>query len=411
MEAGRDLLAAVDQAVVEHRFVGRTLFVLTSQLPSQILGFPTASVLKMEADELSEAMKYEIETLAGIEIENLLLASRPASLIDDGETRFWVNAIRQTEYQELVRRLVVLGAKSVLVAHPAGLMQFDPTTPGVRQEIWGSMVFEFDQATQRLNQIRRAQDLVGNADPDACWVRGDGLLDLAIPPSVDLSDTETLKRGLASAIKELASLNRSRIPIIQPDRKRAAVNLRPMITALLAVVAAMGCYWHRNVATNYSDWFDKQTTILAQPAADKKQYDAEIVKLLEQQSQLETDALTAGTELKRVQFFLDHQTDRYPKLLKMLIDLRSPEMVIQQLTPDKIGLIVGGIAFDGKAVSDFAHELGSLTTALGWKVSGDRLEGEQKMETGGPWNFQVTLQDIGPADAPVVPERVVTKNE
>jgi hypothetical protein len=195
---------------------------------------------------------------------------------------------------------------------------------------------------------------------------------------------------------------------VQPERKRSAVNWRPLATAALTMAAALGCVAHWNWIHDQTTRLERRLTELAIPAADKKRYDSELVKLLEEQSKLEADSLTATTELKRVQFFLQHQTDRSPKLLQMLIDLRSPEMVIQQLTPDKNGLVVGGISLNGEATQALANKLRSLTTPLGWKVAGVRQEGEQKMTSGGPWNFQVTLQDIGPFDAPPAVERAVT---
>ncbi len=412
LEPGRDLIATLELVANEPAPLGRKVLVLATQLPSHLLRFPVATVHSMHNDELREAMKYEIETLVGIEIENLLLAYRSAAPQNDEEARFWVTAIRQTEYQDLIRRFHALGVKQLYLAHPAGVFSFAENA-GVRKELWGGTVFEFDGISQRIRGISRANPDTGATDEDVFWLWGDGrAAHGSSQPAVELSDAGALQVALAGTLRELTYPDKFRAPLIQPERKRSAVNLRPVLAAALALLAATTCYLHWNWMQSQTAYLAVKSQEIARPAVDKRRFDSEQLKLLDQEKQLEADSLSSGLELQRIQFFLENQRDRIPKLLRMLIELRSEEMVLQHILSEKGGLNVGGVSLNGEAAQALATKLRPLVAPLGWKVAGVRQEGLQKMTSGGPWNFQIALTDVGPFDKPVAPtEQAVTTLE
>jgi hypothetical protein len=145
----------------------------------------------------------------------------------------------------------------------------------------------------------------------------------------------------------------------------------------------------------------KQIEEIKKPAEEKKQFDSQLISILETRAEVETEDATLGDDLQRVRFFLENQSNRIPRLLDLLVELRAPEMVIEKITGSEEGISISGISLNGEAAQALAKRLREKAVPLGWVVNPARQEGQQKLTTGGPWNYEILLTDTGPFESMV----------
>jgi hypothetical protein len=135
--------------------------------------------------------------------------------------------------------------------------------------------------------------------------------------------------------------------------------------------------------------------------------------ILEQRAVVEVEDTALGDDLKRISFFLDNQRNRFAKLLNLLIELRTEDLVIQQIGGTEEGVLITGISLNGEAAQALAKRLRERAVELGWAVNPARQEGQQLMTTGGPWKYEILLTDTGPFESAVQPRKksgLITKS-
>ena len=93
---------------------------------------------------------------------------------------------------------------------------------------------------------------------------------------------------------------------------------------------------------------------------------------------------------------VDVQADRLFKLLELAVACHTSDLRVDRIRPDESGLVISGIALNSESPQDFANKLRPEAETLGWKVSPATLTGQRKMTSGGPWNFEIALQDMEP---------------
>jgi hypothetical protein len=358
----------------------------------------------MSAEELGNALRFEVETLSGIEIDDIELAYTLAEERSSTETRFWLNVVRRDEFEQFAGMMKVAGVRAFEVGHPAGMIGGE--LPGSQaDEIWGSNFFRFRGNDHRLTDIQRTPeaDALANETVSVAvkWSEeGEGQTAMApLTAHHNLCHESGIRQWLQQVISRLSS-GPHNVPLIQRQRLSTGLNWRPIAATALAGLVFIGCVLHRNWLLTQTQALEIQTSQLTELTERKLMDDAENIKLLEQQSELEKESLAVGTDLKRIQFFHDFQTGRLPKLLNLLSELRTPELVVQELLPDPKGTVVAGISMNSESAPLLANRLRLLAVPLGWKVSAATQEGEQKMISGGPWAFQILLEDTNLFDPP-----------
>lgn len=76
--------------------------VISTDVWSQIITLPRLSVSDLEPEELNEVLKFEAETLSGIEIDEISLAAIPLGRQDDLQ-RYWVMRSHKTILTRSIR--------------------------------------------------------------------------------------------------------------------------------------------------------------------------------------------------------------------------------------------------------------------------------------------------------------------
>ncbi len=413
LNADDSLVDAVRLAIELARPIGRRVVVYSTAVWNQMIAVPRLSVADLGQSELESALKFEAETLVGIDAENAILSAVELGDAND-QRRYWVNITELSQWQSIVDLISEERAKLVWLAHPVGAVTgpngvLDP--PQI--EIWGNSISRLAsggtlQSTSeaRFNSDRWPSDL-GFASPESAtthqpWLLGPDLTDDQIPGSINevirLSDERQLKLWLqtvAAGISGRVALNR---PLIRQEQHASsfAAGLLAKVAAVLLVV--MFCSWHIYWLNARNRQLISEIAVSKQPAIEKKKYDALLQNVMEKRTQTKAEATQSKLNARKIQFLFDNQTDRIQRLLKLLVDLRTSDLVVKEIALHEKGMVVSGISLNGESAPNMANRLRDAALPLGWKIHPATQNGEMKMISGGPWKFTILLEDVGPPD-------------
>lgn len=405
------------QLVLEgHPKPGRKSIILSTGFWSQIVLLPRMSVNGLVIDELLEALKFEAETLSGIEIDEVAIGAEPLSIVEDQQA-YWVTAWRQVELEAANRLLEQSGSRQIEFGHPAGVTlnrsaAIDPTV-----EVWGNTAFLFVDPKNGLRQIKpvnsfleayRSADSSNNSEGVPSILVGPESTSLEIaghPETYNLSDSTQFENWLGNVAQSIRTDGQVSFPRIRVCKRRATTPTRHLVSGALALIALAFCVWHSTYVKQRNEHLRRQISLMKQPAADKKKYDSQLLNVFQKRSEVENEDAALVDDVKRIQFFLEHQNDRFTKLLSLLANLRTPQLVVTQLGGSDDGVIVTGVSLNPESAQALALQLREEAVFMGWVVDPATQTGQEKMTSGGPWDFEILLTDTGPFETPPKPRR------
>ena len=160
------LYEAIIQVTQNQPRLGSKTLVLSADVWSQIVLLPKLSVSGIEPADLEEVLKFEAETLSGIDIDEISLASTNLGVEDDYQ-KFWVSAIRNADLDAINEHLESLGCRDTLIAHPSGFAADTDARSNRRTlEVWEDLVFHLTDNSTRLEQVKqRSSEPLESSEP------------------------------------------------------------------------------------------------------------------------------------------------------------------------------------------------------------------------------------------------------
>ncbi len=394
--------------------LGRRLLLFSSSLWTSRISLPRQTVVGLEQHELEQALKYEVETLAGIEADEVILAARHAG--DDGANDFyWITVLPQTEWSAISDQLIASKVRSIGMAHPTGVQARIGENPTLvrRIEFWANLVAAFPEGSSipsstshcAGDSLRWMEDMgLSQVDdlthttrfvigPNASRMLPDANLEL-------LEDEQRIRDWLTdAAAADLAD----RIPILTTRRTSSVPNARLAVGVAIILLALGACLWHALWLNRRIERVVDQIALLQVPAAAKRRYDEDLNRITQERADLASLAAKTQEQVQRIQFLFNQQTVRFSRLLDLLVQVRTDDLLIEELLPNEKGTMISGISLNGESAPLFANRLRDLARPLGWQVNPATQIGEKKMTSGGPWQFKILLEDIGPSEVASIP--------
>ncbi|QEG23100.1 hypothetical protein [Mariniblastus fucicola] len=380
--------------------------VASTEVWSQIVLLPRMSIGGIDSTELEEALKFEAETLSGIEIDEIVVASSAVGRQEDFE-QYWVSAIRKTDLDAVNLMLESQGCRDIVVANPAGLSGGSRTGEADRSlEVWDGLGYLLGQDSNRLIKVRQfpnsAAETKGNT-PAIKRFLGTNLEEVDTDQFSTVEDlaqeTDFEQWALRVANNFATRLDQITAPLIRLTKGTTGTPIRHLASVAIAAAVLGFCFWHWSYVNASNQALLAEIATLKQPAEKKKLYDSQLISVLEQQSEIQQLDYSLGDDLIRVQFFLDNQSNRVAELLKLLVERRTPNLVVEKIAGTEEGIMISGISLNGEAAQAFAKGLREEVAPMGWAVNPAKQEGQQKLITGGPWTYEITLTDTGPFDS------------
>jgi hypothetical protein len=397
---------AVEQVISGYPPLSSRTIILSSDVWSQVVLLPKLSVAGIEPVDLDEILKFEAETLSGIDIDEISLASMPLGPKDDFQ-QFWVSAIRKSDLEDVNKLLESVGCREIVIAHPAGLSGNQQTSPsGESIEIWDDLAFHLVNHATKLSFVKQLSS--DHFESDTPILFGGSVAEqLAGHPNVSLLTDEKSARQWSGqvAANYTQRLGELAAPLIRRTKRTSATPIRHVFTGVIALAMVGFCFWHWQSAHRTNELLRQKIEQVKIPAAEKKKHDAQLIAILEQRAEVELEDTALGDDLKRVRFFLENQSNRFAKLLNLLIELRTDDLVVQEIGGTEDGVSISGISLNGESAQALAKRLRESAVPLGWAVNPARQEGQQHLTTGGPWTYEILLTDTGPFESAVQPRK------
>lgn len=394
---------SVKTVIQGHPLPAPRTVVLSTEVWSQPVLLPRQSVAGIESEELRNVLKFEAETLTGIEIDEISLAYSELGRVDDYE-QYWVSVIGQSELNEVNALLETSGCREFSIAHPAGLARDTKADSGdLSIESWDSSTYLLSDQASKL--VKQKQTSPEEFESDATRLTGSEL-----SPSVresfslawDLLDDDEFTEWASLVADNLRSGEEGLLaPRIQMARPDSVTPVRHVLSVAIALIAVAFCFWHWNYMKQEQRTLKKRIEEIKKPAEAKKKFDSQLIAIIENRAEVENQDAKLGDDLKQVQFFLENQSNRIAQLMNLLVVERTPDMVINKISGTEEGLTFSGISVNGESAQALAKRLREAATPLGWVVNPAKQVGQEKLTTGGPWNYEIILTDTGPFETSV----------
>jgi hypothetical protein len=413
----RSIVTAARAIAESEQGPGRSVVIFSTAVWSNLIRLPQTSLYGLTADELLTALKYEVETLAGIDAEDSAITAVELTS-SAGNRLFWVNAIPESEWSAVVELLSGHGVRTITLLHPAAAsssdlgidgdgvlygIQYWQGTASIRNgagELLGTRQMPLDQA----NMLSLVQGV------DASATLGQSCLTIdpdCVPADFDVASFNTITR--LSEAEILASwLRNAALSVFQAGgrpfpglvhRYKLPSGIGQWVAASVLIAALTGlCAWHYYWLNGVHLAMQRELRAIEEPAILKQNYDKLSQLALEERAKATQLAAQSKIDLKKVQFLFTQQTDRNERLLELLARLRTSELVVKSITPEEKGIVVEGVSINGDSAPLMANRLRDLAAPMGWRIHPASQTGELKMTSGGPWLFRILLEDIGPPE-------------
>lgn len=386
--------------------VGRQCWVFETSVWSQIVSVPQRSIEDIQPDELKNALKFEVETLSGVEAENSALGIHQLHDEDRTQASFWINVATSELFENVSQSLKRSGAKWVSLAHPAGFAT-ETERGQTRVELWENVAIRTQKGLPPViaGLTPRWQEQLG-LDPEvppqstSLWAQsaemaGENELGLTIN---SLENEETLKSWLQAAAQRGLSESAKAFPVIKTfDQVVSTSVLSTTFYRMVSVgLVSLFCFWHWNWLDQNQKQVAAEIIELEKPALRKRALDQQLAQIVEQHSKLDQDANAAKLKIKKIECLLEFQKDRLGRLLERIKELRTNDLVIQNIELHENGIVISGLALKSKSAAELAQQLTGKLQSMGWRVNPASQIGKNQLSDGGPYEFSILLEDIIP---------------
>ncbi|HMP78335.1 MAG TPA: hypothetical protein PKD54_02675 [Pirellulaceae bacterium] len=403
VEPGSDFVATIESIVSRSGPWASRVLVLSAEVWTNVVRLPSAGLKAMPDDELEQALRYEVESLIGLSGDAMAMAYR--RLPDAGlEAQFWVTAWPDEPCRTVFEKLSQRGVRSVSFAHPAGLAESTGLSHQRRFEYWPTALAEFSggrnpsigiihgaSAVQRwrdevllANQTTDVESILWGPGGDACPTSDSVSID-------DLSHEEALKKWMLSA----GQCHPSEYPCWTLSQHRPVSVGRWALAAVGLALAICAVLLHGNWMRQRRQSIDEQLTAIQQLLSRQESNDAELLRLASEKETLSATTEQVNLQVQLLQYFLDQQVGRLGKLLVWLLELRTDDVLIRELRPHERGMSIIGMSLNSESAPQLANQLRDLAQPYGWRVSLAAQIGAKTLVSGGPWEFEIVLEDIG----------------
>ncbi len=416
--AADDLPSLVEAALRLSRTRPGNVWILSSELWTQVLSLPADSFSGLKQEEITRALGFEAEPFSGINA--LEAAAAQVQLPDEGPQRaFWLTEVSVVQLQQIEEIVEQSGGRLLGMAHPGGLprplcLPRDKQETWQRVELWPGAIICIEGGANRRSTVS-----VRNSDPKPGRWEADVEAWRASRPAV--AATESLHGASGVALDELPAENRLSleeraateafltawadalgggslaVPLVTLPKPPMSTSTRRAITVAAALTALAACIAMQLGVNAYLNRRSAETARLRKPVQQLAQIKSEGDKLQKQKTELSATCKTLQDDLDHYQQVRRAQQQRLASLLGVLAR-RSPEQaVIRKIDGTQDEIVLHGMCLEllspdalaGGLAKDLAEALGPQ----GWQVQLPSKHSQEMLAAGGPWEFEIHIED------------------
>lgn len=419
-----DLPSLVEAALRLSRARPGNVWILSSELWTQVLSLPAESLAGLKPEEITRALGFEAEPFSGINA--LEAAAGQVLLPDEGPQRtYWLTEISAVQLQQIEDIVQQAGGRLLGMAHPGGLPRPlclpGETKSWQRVELWPGAIICIEGGTDR-----RCTVTVRNSDPRPGRWEADVERWRAARPAVLAA--EALHGASGVALDELPAENRlsleeepgieaflsawaealaggtAAVPLVTLPKPPMPASTRRAITIAAAVAALAVCIAVQLVINAFLARRVAETARLRQPVQQLAQLKSEGDKLQKQKGELSAACQKLQDNLDHYQQARRAQQQRLACLLGVLARRSPAETVIRKIDGTQDDIVLHGLCLDLPApeilAGGLAKDLRAALGPQGWQVQMPSKHAQEKLAAGGPWEFELHIADaeVKPAE-------------
>jgi Tfp pilus assembly protein PilN len=397
------------------------VWVLSTEIWTQTIALAAQTVAGLEPQQLARALGFEAEPLSNIRGVEARAACVPVSAAGN-ERVFWTTILPEPQLQQIELAVERGAGRLAGVAHPGGLPSLlaaeVPAAPAAwrRVELWPGAIVCLSAAEGRELRVhvvnsdprpdRWRRDLESWDDLPADGERHEWLhATAAIQPDelpaddrVCLAEPDSARRFLAAWGAEL-SAGPARVPVIRPAKRPMSVATRRTLAAVAAALCLAACVGHYLAVESIRGARAAETARLRRPAEQLAQLKKDGDQLRTQRDKLRTECDRLNADMDNCRRVMLSQRKRVAQLLAVLARQDPDQLVLEKITGSGDHVVLYGLSLRPEAVNALAKILNSELGPLGWQVQVPNEKAREMLSGGGPWQFEVHIQDITPPAA------------
>jgi len=408
-EQPQALAASLQQLLETSPASGRTAWVLFSGLAMHMLSIPSVQIEGVDQTTLKQVLLYEIEGLTGdtaldAELGMRLLGSQ-YELMD-----YFTVSVPQLVLDDVLKTLKQHGSKLGGLLHPGAL----PTALGapdaddwLRLEAWSGQVLGLRKTA--LDSLQVKQFAAGsaqhseiedwmNAGNNAGWretLQASASLEL-LPETGNtrsFEQPETIGNWLTAWARALiVSKDESQLTLLKPQSR---FDRELMFMVASGAAAFVVCAAHLGWTLYLGNYYQAEITRIEQGMSS---IDALRKSLATQRTELSA-LREAIAGLKKYEHSMPRLItvlqQRPAQLLTVLAISRPDKLVIESIDTGIDGIVIKGVTLEASQANQLASSLKTQLHDAGWRIVSPTKKNMNLFESGGPWSFEIKLNDQG----------------
>ena len=415
--AADDLPSLVEAALRLSRTRPGNVWILSSELWTQVLSLPSDSLSGLKAEEIGRALGFEAEPFSGISA--LEAAAAQVLLPGEGPQRaFWLTNVLTSQLQQIEDIVRQSGGRLLGMSHPGGLprpfcLPLNKQETWQRVELWPGAIICVEGGTGRRSTVA-----VRNSDPKPGRWEADVEQWRTSRPAVSAS--ESLHAASGIALDELPAENRLSlenadaskqfltawadalaegglaVPLVTLPKPpmsastRRAITVAAALAALLVCITASSCSMHSLVAAS-----PKPSGCASLPSSSPRSR-ARPKSFRSKRPNCRPLVRSCKTTWIIISKYAAQQ-QRLASLLGVLARRSPAQMVIRKIDGNQDEIILHGLCLElqspdalaGGLAKDLARALGPQ----GWEVQLPSKHSQAMLAVGGPWEFELRIED------------------
>lgn len=408
-----DIGLLVDTALRLGPKAAKQVHILHSEAFNQLLPLPLSAVRKSDLDELTQALKFEAESLSGLSAFEAELGVLPAQ-VSVTDQLFWVCSLPQTQLQDARQAVEDFGSQLAAVLPCSGVplaldAQRPPELSWLRVEFWPDSVVALRHAPGQPTQrqvIGSAPELglwqseyeswlaeVGQAEhKEALFHAEEYSLDEAYRKTL-LNQDEALSLWLKAWARAISA--KLPLPAITPKKEPLSTQFLVGLSIVLAVLTAIGCLSHHRLRRIQADALSKAVEQEELPVKNLKALETQVKKLEKEEKTLTGQVKDMSLRVRLAHSIEEIQRQRLARLLRSLGMRLKTGMEISELRALDKGLVILGRAESSELPNQLASALAKDLDGLAWRIQSARTQfvRDEYYARGGYWSFEIPMTE------------------
>ena len=428
--AADDLPSQVEAALrLSKRRPGR-VWILAGDIWTQTLALPPEALSGLSPDEITRALGFEAEPFSGLGAMEAVMAAVP--LPSEGRQRqFWLTELPAAQLEQIEFLVRQSGGRLMGISHPGGLPAALDARAGTswrRIELWPGAIIAIlgpfsnipdERGAGRSSTASAANVTVVNTEPKpGRWLNDVAPLESSGPAGTathwlhatrsvaveelpdagrfSLEDRSTQEQFLIAWAQQL-SASKAAVPQIVPLKRPMSIGVRYGISAGIGGVALAVCIVAQLFVNSRSDRLTGETKKLQASAAQLTKFKSDNDKLQTKRDELKKSCDTLKDDLEHYRQVMRAQRQRLVTLLTVLARRGQEDLLIRKIEGTENEVVLHGLCLETQFADNLADALaGALAEALGpegWQVQPPTRQSKEMLVGGGPWEFEVRIQD------------------